>query len=466
MADAQKIYISFNHQVTQKDVGEERWVSEFIENMQIAMPRVLKMQPVYLIKGREFGDETYHDAIEQANVFLLFIDEEFLDSETYLEEIHHIVKHLDIESESNLGGISRIFKITRTEFEATKLPTPLVPVFTYEFFELNMYTRKVVSYNFYDELSILAWSKLLDLVYDMNDAMKALSDSSNRLKYVYLGENSLDQKRNHDDIRRELQHFGYRVLPITTVPDTAEEMEKMIYANLEHSGFVVQLMGARYGNLIRGSKYSIPDFQNRIIKKYQDEHPEKDIYRIIWIPAGTKITDQRQNLYLKRLVRDEASVNTEIIEAPLEVFKTVLHNRLENHRSLRPSQIRRNSVYLIYEECMAENVEPYRKILEKSGFNIFELDYNLQAILFSQHLDFLKEADYVVIFAHDCEPYWLRSKLRDLIKAPGIGRQGRFDRIGVITNHRVEIKDIELLRNDMEFIEADLDSFGKFVKKL
>ena len=40
---------------------------------------------------------------------------------------------------------------------------------------------------------------------------------------VFLAETSFDQTENRDMLKRELQHLGFRVLPLMPIPDDAEK---------------------------------------------------------------------------------------------------------------------------------------------------------------------------------------------------------------------------------------------------
>ncbi len=107
-----------------------------------------------------------------------------------------------------------------------------------------------------------------------------------------------DQQESHDEIRRELQQIGYKILPQNIMPINEDEFRQLLVKYLETSDSVIQLMSTQYGDIPKGSKYSIYELQNRIIKEYKAKDSSTQPKYFIWIP-GNKIIDQRQSMYLK-----------------------------------------------------------------------------------------------------------------------------------------------------------------------
>jgi len=260
------------------------------------------------------------------------------------------------------------------------------------------------------------------------------SKSNYKQRSVFLGLTTFDQQQAREDIKRELQHYGFRVLPYNRLPQIGEEFEKALIQNLDKADTVVQLMGSQYGEMLKGTKYSLPDYQNRIIREYQQKDENSRINRFIWIPQNSKISDQRQALYLKRMRRDDATINTEIIESPLETFKTILSSKLENsNHTVRIEYENISKVYILTEEDELHEFEDLYSTLTLSGLKVMQLDFGVQVGIYARHLQFLRDADAIVIFQLSENQFWLNSKLRDIIKSPGIGRTKPFKKVVIVT---------------------------------
>ena len=142
----------------------------------------------------------------------------------------------------------------------------------------------------------------------------------------------------------------------------------------------------------------------------------------IWIPSGKIINDQRQSLYLKRIKHDEAEYNTEIIETPLESFKTILVSRLKAAKESKKIDYGNIfQVYLISEETVSKEVDKLYTTLSSSGLKVLTLDFSEQVGIYARHLQKLRDCDSVIVFQQENNQFWLDSKIRDLIKSPGIG---------------------------------------------
>ncbi|MBA7584881.1 hypothetical protein ES708_26847 [subsurface metagenome] len=360
-----------------------------------------------------------------------------------------------------IHGFNKIFKICLETPKNQLKPGCLEQLLSYNFFEKNIYNRKISSLDFTSEdKSGTIYSKLLDLAYDISGSIKNInkpaSNEEDEVRYIYLGLTTHDQQHSRDEIRRELQHNGFNVLPRIDMPATSDEFKKVMMANLKKADFAIQLMGAQYGDILKGSKYSLPDFQNQIIKDFQKSDEHQSFRRLIWIPQNAKITDQRQALYLKRLRRDEAEMNTEIIESPLEIFKTILSDKLENTNHTERLEYENISrVYLLAEEETSDKFEQLYSTLSLSGLRVYTLDYEEQTGIYTRHLQALRVSDGIIIYQQNSNEYWLRSKLRDIIKSPGIGRKEPFKKVVIISKLRPEQELIKMIKTKVEIINED-----------
>jgi hypothetical protein len=260
--------------------------------------------------------------------------------------------------------------------------------------------------------------------------------------------------------------YGYRILPDRRLPDTSEEFEQTIQQYLSKASLVIQIMGARYGDEIKGTRFSMPDFQNRIIGKYQKEATDP-FQRFIWVPQYLRINDQRQSLILNKVRRDEADTNTEIIESPLETFKTVLatklHNVSDDHREKDEGNM---NVFLITEENESDYVNNLKKKLTQAGMNVLLLDYSKQDDIYTRYLEALRKVNAVIIYQQKENKFWLNSKLRDLIKSPGLGRLHSLEKVLLITALLPDAQLIRMIKSDVEKLENTQPDVEQIITKL
>jgi len=251
-------------------------------------------------------------------------------------------------------------------------------------------------------------------------------------------------------LKRELQYLGFRVLPLTTIPEDAEKSKQAIDQVLDQSIMSVHLLGAWYGEFLKNSKYSFIDFQIKTVKEYiaskSNTHKPN---QVIWIPNDIKPTDQRQALYLKRLKRDEAQHMTEIIETPFEVFKTILNTRLNELICPESKPVaEKNKLYVIFEKSSGSKMAEYTNLLKAKGFDIMESNENGGDYFpLSKHIYNLLTADAVLIYKGDSTMEWLNSKIRDLVKAPGYGKSKPFRAVEIISVQKTADKSLLFLKN-------------------
>jgi hypothetical protein len=453
------LYITFPHGLEQKNENLFKLIQVYIKNFKSIAERILSTGITIINKDIDFKKEDFKKYVEESRSFFFFMHPSFEDDADYEAELNEICETLKINNIDPLVGFPQIFKILLEPLKKPLKNLCLDQLLSYEFFEKNIFNKKAKSFDPSTTGKTFGlYSRMLDLAHDFANTLRNTQNETNEnsdLKYVYLGIATSDMQEARDEIRRELQHYGFRVLPMVNVPSNMNEFEAYLVQNLKNSDAIVQIMGTQYGETIKGSKYSLPDLQNKIIKEYIVNDPVKPLKRYIWIPLHGKINDQRQTLFLNRLKRDEAGINTEIIESPVETFKTILAGRLnDNHFYLREDYDNIFKVYLITEETSSKEIEKIYSTLSLSGLKAVTLDISEQIGIYARHLQKLRECDSVIIYQQEDNINWLNSKLRDLIKAPGIGRKKPFKKVVIISKSLPDENLLKLIRTKIEVINT------------
>ena len=162
---------------------------------------------------------------------------------------------------------------------------------------------------------------------------------------------------------------------------------------------------------------------------------------------------------------------TEIIQTPLELFKTLVIGRLRREsvldlRNTIDGQKGEKFIYLLHSpDDQQESIELANKLSE-NGLQIGMLDYGRSQIeLLKDHKRHLQECDGAIIYYGNSNRPWLTSKIMDLRKAPGMGRKHELESKQVLAA-RVDLLEDFILPPDISIIrEPDLSKALDKLKK-
>jgi hypothetical protein len=456
------IFISYSANNKQGESSSNTWARQFCHHLMQVLQRLFDEKPTILlhddVRSRQtLMNENPADIYRKTGVFITIITPEDANSPEYIQVMDSI-QQIAYSNESDSSSGNRIFKIVTAPLPEDQDIESLQKELQYNFFEINRYSKKPVTYPLIENQppDDKFWSKLVDLSYDIYNSLHELKKHGTKdgtgtnSNAIFLAETSFDQQENRDILKRELRHLGYKVLPMLSIPNDSDNARAIIDENIRQSLVSIHMMGAYYGDFMKNSKYSLIDFQARLVKEFiesKEKCPKP--YQIIWIPSDLKTTDQRQSLYLKRLNRDESQEKTEIIEAPLEVFKTIVNNKL-NELSRKAEVIPSTGylLYLICEEQENQKLQEYKNLIANRGFSILTNPANgKEYYSITEHVRILKKADAVLIYKGDSSMEWLNSKIRDLVKVPGFGKEKPFKAIGIFSPQKTTDKSLLFLRN-------------------
>jgi hypothetical protein len=324
------------------------------------------------------------------------------------------------------------------------------------------FLKNVPAFNFYDNIvnnenhttekagkdsiiSQLKQSELANITFEVENYFKnhnKITNSLNDKPTVFLAYTTPDQSANRDIIKREIEQFGFRVLPTQQLPGDANAFKTAIEADISICDFSIHIIGEDYGDIPSGEIHSFVDIQNKIAANIFSTRKNSSDYfkRIIWIPPDLKVSTELQNLYIKKLKNDNSGFHEyEILEIPLENFKTNIINKLKsialNEVSESQDQTKKNKIYIIHEKIDSENVQPLVAYLKLnncepilSGYSEKGANNNIN------HIKNLVGCEYVILYSLSNNQSWLKTKISDLFKAPGYGKKGPFLAKVILTN--------------------------------
>lgn len=425
MSGKNKIYVTAPESILETD-----WMNLFRQKLSMAFLRTCGKNIEFLFKTSETTD--WNSLINQAKFFIPILAIDDNSDEHYLNELYSISDKL-LKKKNDIQN--QLFKVCLGPSNHIQQPAIFKSLYGYNFFEYfgRKETITVLDFN-KKEHSVEAWNLLLDLAFDFKQTLETFEpeteNDKKKNKYVYLTLCSSDLTATRDELKRELQHYGYTVLPKTDLSLEPEELYDLVSKNLEKCAYVVQLLGGKYGEIEQGEKESIFEKEHHAISSIQKNMPS--IRRLIWVPETLKRKEHRQELFINRIKQRDSDHHTEVIESSLDEFKDILAQRLVFGNAAPQTDSAKGEIYLITPPNT--NFDNYSDIAESLNIKFATIDQTNQENLYHQHLKLLSNSSNILILWVNKDHFWLRSKLSDLVKAPGFGRKDPYENIGILAN--------------------------------
>lgn len=410
--------------------NEFGWVTQFKKFLDLMLLQVLGSKPNIILKS-EFDTATA-PALNNAALLVSILSKEFVESGRCLDNVEIFHKA------TSSSKINRIFKVMKAPLAPQEQPPRLRDLLGYEMYQLDAETglQKEYSDFFSQEAEKQYWMKLVDLAYDIHEALLILNEGDVKTgvkniykrKSIYLAETGHDLSVQRNIIKRELQRHGYIVLPKNTLPTGLTEVESIVRKDLEECSLSVHLIGSAYGEIPEGSERSLVDIQNQIAAEVAlaKKQSKQEFSRLIWISQNLKNASDKQKSFIDNIKRDtEAQEGAEILQNPLEDFKNIMREELLESQERKASENEiGKSIYLVHDKIDVGDVKAIKETIEKSGFKVLIPAFEGELLeVRKQHIDNLRNFDGAIIFKGKVNDQWVRMKVLDLLKAPGFGRK-------------------------------------------
>lgn len=478
------IIINYTEKDNEAPKNETGWVTDFARFLDIMLTQVLGRKPTINLKSE--GSALTASELNNTGILISILSPHFINSGQCLDAIEEF--HKGIET----SKINRLFKVLKTNVPYEEQPAKLKDSLAYELFDLDYDSGNSVVFNDYfgPAAENVYWMKMVDLAYDVHESLILLEEASSKegvtplykRDTIFLAETGQDLNVQRNVIRRELQRHGYRVLPDHMLPREANAAEKVIKEELDESVMSVHLIGNSYGEIPEGSDRSLVDMENRLAAQKVKENPSnRKLQRLIWInPHQDHSSDQQKN-FIENIQRDLSALEAaEIFQIPLEDFKNTLREELFDNKSEEIStkdvtvDENKLNVYLIYDKIDKDEATGVGKELTKAGFNVLHSDFDDTVLALRKlHLEKLRLFDVGVVLKGKVNENWVRMKLLDLLKAPGLGRNKPILGKAVVGGLGVEMHkehyedfDLEIMSVDRkEPLATQLDTFTQSLNK-
>jgi hypothetical protein len=423
--------------------GHKGWVANLHRALAVRVGQLLGEPPQIWrdpkLQGNDFFAETLVGRLRRVASLISVVSPRYVRSEWARKELTEFWKAAEQQGGIRFRDRARIFKVLKTPVPLEMHPPELQSLLGYEFFKVDSDTGKVRELDeaFGPDAQRDFWFKLDDLAQDICCLLEGMRAAEGPLAHtatgpqaecVFLAETTSDLREQRDSVRRDLQQLGCTVLPAQALPHVASELKAAVREHLPRCRMSIHLVGKNYGLVPEVGTQSLVEIQYELAS----ERAEKGDYcRLVWIPPGLQVEHEKQRGVIDQLRMDPTSRHdSDLIETSLEDLKTIYHQRLkpapepaleETGQAVTDESL--TQLYLIYDQRDIAEASPWVEFLFQQGFEImrpvFEGD---EAELREYHEENLRACDGALILHGQANECWLRRKIREVQKSPGLGR--------------------------------------------
>jgi hypothetical protein len=441
-------FISYSHlDNIELSEGRKGWVAKLHSALEARVTQGLGRPARFFrdpqISGNVDLTDTLIRELRSVAAFVSIVSPGYLKSSWGRKELAEFCSAAKTQGGLLVQDKARIFKVLKTRVPLEDHPEQLQSLLGYEFFKIDQETGRVRELDeiFGPDAEQEFWQRLLDLAEDLCALLRLIEagpeeDWAPTRNTIFLAETTSDLRGQRDAIKRELQQQGCLVLPDQPLPLLAAEAAASIRGHLERSDMSIHLFGRNYGVVPEGGLESILEVQNDLAI----ERSKKGTFsRLVWIPRGLKVADQRQAAVIEELRMDQRiQSGSDLLETSLEDLKTAIDTRLKQSRQRRdqarttgdrssPSQ----QIYLLYDKRDSDAILPWADFLVRD-FEVIQPAFSGdERELRQYHDECLRTCDGVMIFYGAASDVWLGRKLNELQKSPGHGRTKRMPEVAI-----------------------------------
>jgi hypothetical protein len=436
--------------LSEKDIY---WIDKFQTIISIGLKQIVKTD---FNLNLEFEDFALKKKIGELLVIQMFLHNDFK-AESVLNE----------NSDSNTSGLINIYCDPEVE-------QSMGAGFSVKLYD-EITEKKVDLSEGINDLKNEVWLKFLDITYKIEELFYHINKKPEEAQQnIYVAQTSKDQNRNRKIIIRELEHLGYNVLPHKNFSSDLISYSDMVHENIKESVLSVHIFGNNYTPINKNIEISGVELQNDIFIEVAEEmiSQKKNIHRLVWIPPDLKPKSEKQKLYIESFKRNiELLRNTEIIQAPVEIFKNIIENKIIGLTSVKEEisiseNKKANSVYIISSKEDEKYLKEIEQEFSKNKISVLVNANSQNKIdLLREHYHNLINCDGILIVYPNDNKQWLNSKLSDILKAPGFGRKKPF-LFKTILHDSGNVPEFNIKINDLEFVYANGKSPNDLLKPI
>lgn len=443
------LFISYSGHDNKPLANEKGWVTNFSRFLDAALERLLKRRPRILLSHDLDSSALVKtppvEIFSKTAAFISIISPGYITSKNF-QEAEDFISSAQYTGGIEIADLPRVYKVVKSP--PGQQPANLKNFWSYQLFETDKTGASREFTDFFDLKSETEyWLLLVDLAYDIRNLiyaaeLDAKKENTYKGKTIYLAGLGGQKSTYHNILKRELQKHGYKV-----VPDKPLEKGTLNYASavnnyLNNAALSVHLISEEI--MDRNADQMIVEARNSFISEFAeaDTKGNKNFPKLIWISPDLKPDTEEQKTKIEQLKKEvEAVRGAEIIQTPLEVFKTIVHERARQQFNKKIPRVKSDgrSVYLIHSFADKSNVSPAKKALEEQGIEVLSPLFEGDILnIVETHRQNLVDCDGVMVYCGEKDTdQWLKSKLIDLQKAPGFGRTKPMLAQSIVKNNHV-----------------------------
>ena len=278
---------------------------------------------------------------------------------------------------------------------------------------------------------------LLDMAYGIRihkERKLVKKEEKNKLS-IFLADTTPDSIHYHQALKNELETIGFRVLSPGNINQTGAKLASSIKDLLSKSFLSIHLVGRSFGQEVPGTGKSFSEFQINIAAEFTSENKDEAqlaLKRMIWIMPSGKNNESKQDKVISFIKQESRFFqNSELLETPFESLKTYVHKFLTEHSSIRLeaglNKSERSNVFIIFEKAVSENIKPLLEWLDQQNLSHCQpLFVGGPEETIPYYRKMLASCKSVVVYYSGENQVWLKTKVNDILKAPGYGRNEPF----------------------------------------
>ncbi|UXP32003.1 hypothetical protein N6H18_16790 [Reichenbachiella agarivorans] len=467
------------------------WVTNFYKFLSTLVEQVSGVKPKIKMVNES---DSHLDLYSNSALLISIFSKNFLNNPILINGVNLFASTAKESGSLQLGGLSRLLKVIKFPIDIDEYLPDYSDILSYDFYQIDPLTGEPQEFRrfFGNEAERSYWMKMVDMAYDIHQIQRKLEEVStqksipkeiDKEKTIYLANSGVDMIIQRDIVKRELIRHGYRVLPDQSLPKEIHSLESVVKKDLESCCLSIHLIGEDYGYAPRGSELSVVDIQNKIASKHTFELNEKNkkgitsdkFSRLIWLSPDLKNISERQKIFIEDLKSDAAALDeAEVLQIPLQELKSIIREELVTGGRFKSKENKHdhslpdegNIIYLICDQLDLESSKPISEYLKQKGYNVVTSLFEGQLMdLRYLHQENLRRCDASLIYFGKSSEDWIRTKLQDLLKAPGFGRIKPMKASAIFAEDqsRVDNQNIQMTRTMVlggaSFVPTSLDPF-------
>jgi len=300
------------------------------------------------------------------------------------------------------------------------------------------------------EFNAFYWEKITDITIEILEKYSDNKDSKKGKIYIAQTDNS--QLSDRDNLSRDLTEMGYDVYPSRLLSLDYNESTEQIKQQLKGCSLIIHPIPLLYSKYFAEKEISLVEHQCNLSSSYAGDN-QQNVKRIIWIPSDFEITDEENQIFVEKILRDQNQTqNTLVLKVTLEELKKI-YRKLLSGESVQVEEKNLPDVYVVADKDDEKVGEKFMKS-DNSGMAI---KTNFKGITYNEHLKFLANSQVVVINYSNENEQWLTMKVNDIFKSKGINASKPFKKLILVK----ENKDLDTSAFESRFSEVHVCSLDE-----